>query len=368
MSEHEVGWELENLGWDEAWGAAFAARGIDGSEPARVVAEYREAYLVHTAHGEKRGTVAGRLRHGAPSGVARPAVGDWVAVRGLGDDPVTLEAVLPRRTALVRKVAGKRTDLQVLAANIDTIFVVVALHEDFRPRRIERYLAAAWESGAQPVVLLTKADLCNDVQARVAEAQAVAPGVEVHATSARTRGGLDALRPSMRRGRTVVLLGPSGVGKSTLVNVLLGEDRLAVREIRTEDGRGRHTTTQRQLILVPEGGSIIDTPGLRELALGDDAGGVQQAFPDIASAAASCRFTDCRHESEPGCAVRAAIESGDLDPARLESQRKLEREVRHQAAKRDALLRAAENRKLRALHREFSRTPKRGRETKRRSP
>ncbi len=334
---------LESLGWDASFADEFQPFEHDGLAPARVAVEHRSEYVVYTQHGELRAELTGRLRHGDE----HPAVGDWVAVASRADEGrATIHAVLPRRSAFVRKVAWAETKPQVVAANVDVAFVVSGLDLNFNVRRIERYLTLAWESGAQPVVLLTKADLCDDVESRVYEVESVAFGVPVHAVSAPHGDGVDTVRSYVPAGRTAALLGSSGVGKSTLVNALVGTELLAVQEIR-EDGRGRHTTSHRQLVPLPDGGMMLDTPGMRELQLWDADSGMEAAFQDLESLAGQCRFADCSHGREPGCAVRAALAEGTLDVERFESWRKLQRELERLARKQDGRARS-EARKERA--------------------
>ena len=320
---------LAGLGWNPALEAAFSSHAVAGRRPARVVVEERGLIRIAMADGEGLATVAGRLRHDADldPGVDLPAVGDWVAVSGAGDGGLVVQAVLPRSSAIVRRAPGDHArPTQVLAANIDVAFLVASLNRDFNLRRLERYLAVAWESGAVPVVLLSKADLSDDVDGMVLAAEAVAPGVEVIAVSSVTGIGLDAVRRHLGGGRTIVFLGSSGVGKSSLVNALAGEPLLATAAIREDDARGRHTTTRRQLVPLGDG-LVIDTPGLRELALADG-DGLAGTFDELEAIASGCRFSDCAHEGEPGCAVAAAIGDGRLDPGRLAAYRKLEREAR----------------------------------------
>jgi ribosome biogenesis GTPase / thiamine phosphate phosphatase len=342
--------ELGRLGWDEGWAAALAALDTAGLTPARIGAQLRGSYTVFTEAGVVPAEIAGRFRH-APSPTAGdiPAVGDWVALDEAADR-IVIRAVLPRRTAIARKAAGRETVVQVLAANVDVVLVVSSLDGDPNARRIERYLSAAWESGARPVVALTKADLDPDAEAVAAEIAGSA-FVPVHAVSAVTGLGLDAIQAELAGDRTLALVGPSGAGKSTLVNRLLGAERQATHDIR-RDGKGRHTTTHRELFLVPGGGVVIDTPGLRELGLwGGGGGGTNETFSDIAELAAACRFTDCAHETEPGCAVRAALDDGRLDAGRLESCRKLERELAWMERRRDGRAVAEERRARRRLER-----------------
>ena len=327
---------LESLGWDASFADEFRPFEHDGLAPARVAVEHRSEYVVYSQHGELRAELTGRLRHDDE----HPAVGDWVAVAARADEGrATIHAVLPRRSAFVRKVAWAETKPQVVAANVDVAFVVSGLDLNHNVRRIERYLTLAWESGAQPVVLLTKADLCDDVESRVYEVESVAFGVPVHPVSAPHGDGVDIVRSYVPPGRTAALLGSSGVGKSTLVNTLVGTELLAVREIR-EDGRGRHTTTHRQLVPLPEGGLMLDTPGMRELQLWDADSGIEAAFQDLESLAGECRFADCSHGREPGCAVRAALADGTLDVERFESWRKLQRELERLARKQDGRARS----------------------------
>jgi len=306
------------------------------ASPARAAVEHRIEYVVYTAHGELRAELAGRLRHDEE----HPAVGDWLAVAARPDEGrATINAILPRRSAFVRKVAWAETKPQVVAANVDVVFVVCGLDLNYNIRRIERFLTLAWESGAQPVVLLTKADLCDDVEAYVLEVESVAFGVPVHAVSAPHGDGVETVRSYIPHGKTAALLGSSGVGKSTLVNALVGEEVLATNEVR-EDGRGRHTTSHRELVPLPEGGVVLDTPGMRELQLWDAASGLESAFQDLDALAGECRFSDCAHGREPGCAVRAALASGTLDVERFESWRKLQRELERLARKQDARARS----------------------------
>jgi ribosome biogenesis GTPase len=328
---------LQDLGWDDGFAASLEP--FDNCIPARVSAQHRGEYDVLTERGELRVRVTGRLRHEAASAADLPAVGDWVALR-----EETIQAVLPRRSAFARKVAWSQTEAQVLAANLDTVFVVSGLDGDFNLRRLERYLTLAWESGASPVLVLTKADLCADVATVLFEVEHVALGVPVHVVSNVTGAGLEELSTYLVPARTVVLLGSSGVGKSTLANRLLGQELQATKEI-ADDGRGRHTTTSRQLIRLAGGALLVDTPGLREIQLWDADEGIQEAFADVDELAADCRFNDCAHMREPGCAVQAAIDEGRLPRERLQSYRALQRELRRLALKQDARLRSEERKK-----------------------
>ncbi len=337
---------LARLGWTPAFEDQFAPHAADGLEPARVAVEHRDAYLLYTASGERPAELSGRLRHAAAHRDDLPAVGDWVAVTA--SDPALVQAVLPRRTKFSRMAANDhgRTIEQVVAANVDVVFLTAGLDGELNVRRLERYLTLGWESGAEPVVVLTKADLCDDVDGAVLELESVAVGVPVHPVSNLTGEGVEALAGYFAGDRTVAALGSSGVGKSSLVNRLAGEELMATGDLRA-DGRGRHTTTNRQLLVLPDGGLFLDTPGMRELRLWESEDGLAAAFDDLAAVAARCRFADCAHESEPGCAVRRAIAEGALDPERLTSWRKLQGELRHLALKQDARLRS-EARKERA--------------------
>ena len=337
---------LQDLGWNDQLATEFEPHSAAGLTPGRVVVQHRGVYVVLTEAGELRAGAAGRLSHEAGGSGDLPAVGDWVAVAARpAEGTGTIQAVLPRRTKFSRKVAWAAAEEQVLAANVDTVFLLTSLNEDLNLRRLERYLTLAWESGAQPVIVLTKTDVAADVEQRLLEVEAIAFGVPVHAISSLTGDGLDVIRSYLEPGRTAALLGSSGVGKSTLVNTLAGQELLAVREIRESDGEGRHTTTHRQLVLLPGGGLVLDTPGMRELQLWESSEGLGETFADVEELAARCRFNECAHRSEPGCAVQAALEDGSLDFGRWTSYQKLQRELAHLERRLDKRAQAEERRR-----------------------
>lgn len=346
--------DLETLGWDEAWERAFAAAAEEGAYPARVMLDYQHIYRLAAAGGEKLGRIEGRMRHLAATREGFPAVGDWVVARDapVGEEAV-IEGILPRRSRFLRKAAGKAHQPQVVAANVDTIFLVIGLDHDFNPRRIERYLVTALDSGARPVLVLNKADLWEEgVEDWEELAREAAPGVPLHAVSAETGQGVEALGAYLGPGRTVAFVGSSGVGKSSLVNRLAGRDLQAVGEVRVSDSRGRHTTRHRELLVLPGGALLVDTPGMRTLQLWEAGEALEAAFSDIGALAARCRFADCTHGGEPGCAVREALEAGALDPERYESYQRLRMEAE------------AKERGLRAKELE-SRRPRRGKPPRR---
>ena len=330
---------LIRLGWTPERETEFEPHREEGLIAARVAVEHRSAYVLYGEEGELRAELAGRLRHEE----TWPAVGDWVAVR----PPATIAAVLPRRTVFSRKEPWLAAKEQVLAANADVVFVTMALTPtDFKPRRLERYLATAWESGAQPVIILTKPDLCADVDAAVLAVEAVAFGVPIHLVNGLRGEGVTELEPYLEGHRTVALLGSSGVGKSTIVNQLAGTEAMPTSAIGA-DGRGTHTTRHRELLPLSGGGLVLDTTGLRELQLWDVSEGLEQTFEDVAALAARCRFGDCSHGSEPGCAVQAAIRDGSLPRDRFESWQKLQRELGRLERRRDARAQAEHSQQIR---------------------
>lgn len=348
--------QLHAYGWNEQTAAAFARLDDPTLQPARVIEELRGFCEVMAAGGPLRAALAARLRHDV-----RPAVGDWVALaRDAASGAVVLQHVLERRSRIARKVSGRSLREQVLAANLDTVFLVTTCDDDFSPRRIERYLTLVWDGGAQPVVLINKTDLIDDAERLVRDAETAAIGVPVHAVCARRPAGLDPLTPYLQPGRTVALLGSSGVGKSTIVNRLIGADVQPVQTVREEDAKGRHTTTSRQLFRLPSGTLLIDTPGLREVGLWQSDGALDQTFPELEGLAASCRFTDCAHEREPGCAVLAAVASGALAAERLESYRRLRKELEFLDRKVDAEADANVKRHWRSIHRSVRQARKKG--------
>jgi ribosome biogenesis GTPase / thiamine phosphate phosphatase len=333
---------LDALGWDAERASTFEQLQDDNLFPARVAAQHRGEFVLFAEQGELRARAAGRLFYEHDVGGQLPAVGDWVGVT----PPATIAAILPRRSAFIRKNAGQDSTEQVLAANVDAAFLLAGLDDDFSLRRLERYITIAWESGAQPIVVLTKADLSPDVAAAVLEVETVAIGVPVHPVSNVTGDGLDTLDAYLPPGRTVVLLGSSGVGKSTLLNRLAGEEVMLTREV-AADGTGRHTTTHRELFQLPTGGMVIDTPGLRELQFWE--GDLGAAFEDIEALALECKFRDCAHLREPHCAVLAAVDDGTLTLDRLRSWRKLQRELEAIAARTDSRLRIARKKRWKEI-------------------
>lgn len=320
--------------------------------PARIISDYGQKVRLVTPFGER---LANRPAHDREMG-QHIAAGDWVCVHMINNGTEAhIENVLPRMTKFSRAAAGIEVKEQIVAANIDTIFLIQSLNKDFNMRRLERYLIAAWESGAVPVIVLTKSDLCVDVEARIQKVEETAPGVEIHAVSNLTGDGIESLRKYVSVGKTIALLGSSGVGKSTLVNTLTGATVLKTQEIREDDSKGRHTTTHRELVLLPGGGLILDTPGMRTLSLWEADEGMEKMFGDIEALVKNCRFNDCKHEKEPGCAVREALKKGKLEDSKWQSWLKLQRELRHLEAKKDHKIRAIEKQGIKKVSRQRSR-------------
>ena len=347
--------QLRSIGWTDSCAVQFKEAFDTGLLPARVAREDRGRFLVLGEFGDASAQVSGRFRH---TSADRPAVGDWVAVRlHEGEGRATIHGILPRRTIFTRAAAGETSRTQVLAANVDVVFLVSGLDGDFNLRRLERYLTLAHQTGAEPVIVLNKSDLAEDLDLRVRQVEGVAMTEPIRTVSATTGAGCEALMYHLGAGRTGAFLGSSGVGKSTLVNRLLGEERLVTNAVRGDDSRGRHTTTWRELFILPgDGGVVIDTPGLREIQLtGDGLGG---SFTDIGEFARDCRFRDCRHENEPGCGVQSALENGALDPARFESYLEQRRELAYQERRQDQRLREQEVAKWRRITMWYRKTQK----------
>ncbi len=355
---------LQDIGWNSFFQKSFRAMQIPDTVPARVITELKDTYQVYTECGELTATITGRMRHFAETEERYPAVGDWVVIKRLhNEQKAIIHAVLPRKSKFSRKVAGERSEEQIVSANIDTVFIVSAMDggRNFNLRRIERYLTLAWSSGAIPVIVLNKVDLCTDIDTPVHEVETVAPGISIHPVSARENTGLDALKAYLGRGKTTAFLGSSGVGKSALINALLGIEKQKTAEVRGDDRMGRHTTTRRELIILPGGGMVIDTPGMREIQMWAGEEDLQATFHDIEMLARQCRFSDCSHNTESGCAVKAAIAGGALDPSRLESFRKLQKEINYLAYREEHGTRLYEKlrwKKVARLVKEIKHNPK----------
>ncbi|ALF54304.1 GTPase RsgA [Nostoc piscinale CENA21] len=342
---------LDLLGWSDFFTHSFVPYRQQGFSVGRVAIEYRNTYIVYSEQGELAAKVTGKLRHQATQPQDFPAVGDWVIIQTReSEGRATIHGILPRKSKFSRKTVGSKTEEQIVAANVDTVFLVCGLDGDFNPRRIERYLILAWESGTNPVIVLNKADLCNSLDECISEVEAVAIGVPILVLSATNNQGLDALKAYLQPGQTVALLGSSGVGKSTITNQLQGTSVQAVQPVRQGDDRGRHTTTNRELILLPTGGLIIDTPGMREIQIwaGDES--LQGTFADIETLAAECRFRNCQHHNEPGCAVQQALLEGELDYSRFLGYQKLQKELNYLVRKQDQRAQLAEKERWKKIH------------------
>ena len=342
--------DLEAFGWNEFYANSFAPFAAEGYGVGRVAVQHKTQYELYTEHGDMRAETTGKMQYEARSKDDLPVVGDWVVTRARDKDMATIFAILPRKSKFSRKAAGKKTEEQIVAANIDTVFLVSGLDGDYNLRRMERYLVVAWESGAAPVIVLNKVDLCTDIAAVMQEVDSIALGVPVMVMSALNNQGLAELLSYIKKGTTGALLGSSGVGKSTIINHLLGSELQKTREVRADDDRGRHTTSRRELIHLPNGGLLMDTPGMRELQLWGGEEGLKDAFDDIAALAQQCRFRDCQHGVEPDCAVQAAIQTGTLTPNRFESYLKLQKEVAYLHRKENKVAELQEKERWKKIH------------------
>ncbi|WP_226680841.1 ribosome small subunit-dependent GTPase A [Sutcliffiella horikoshii] len=338
------------LGWNEFLNNAFIEYEEQGYTVGRVMLEHKRLYRVETDQGECLAEVSGKYRFESVTREDYPAVGDWVVLSERQEEgKATIHALLPRFSKFSRKAAGLTTEEQIVAANVDTVFLVQSLNYDFNPRRLERYLVMAWESGSNPVVVLTKSDLCENIPGKIAEVEAVAFGVPIYAVSVKEETGLEELETYFAEGKTVALLGSSGAGKSTLTNYLLGEEKQLIQEVRSDDDKGKHTTTYRELYMLPTGGLVLDTPGMRELQLWEADGAISHSFQDIEDLAEQCYFRDCKHANEPKCAVQGAIEDGTLEAARYQSYVKLQRELAFLERKNDKRAQLAEKEKWKKI-------------------
>lgn len=345
--------KIQEYGWNEFFEAEWKEKAASGMFPGRVTADFGQQLRVISDRGE----LAVERPVQKAENTVQLAVGDWVALETVQGADTFIRFVLTRRTKLSRAAAGNEVKEQIVAANADTVFLIQSLNKDFNMKRLERYLIAAWDSGAVPVVVLTKADCCEDMPEKLGMVYGTVPGVDVHAISSVTGQGIEDIRKYLLPGKTVALMGSSGVGKSTLLNTLAGEEILKTQSIREDDSRGRHTTTHRELVLLPGGGLILDTPGMRTLSLWDSEAGMEIMFGDIEELILKCRFHDCKHRNEPGCAVREALDTGKLDKTRWDSWLKLQKEIAHMEARKDGKLRLQERqwgRQISKFQRELS--------------
>lgn len=342
--------DLQQFGWNDYFETEFKPYTTAGYQAGRIFLEHKHLYRLYTVFGEIQGEISGKMRFNNAGSGDFPAVGDWVALSIRPEEKRgTIQAILPRKSLFSRKAAGCETTRQVMAANFDSVFLMTSLNREFNLRRLERYLVLAWESGANPVVVLSKADLCDDVAEKVTLVSHAAPGVPIHVISATQGVGLETLSSYLGTGKTIAILGSSGVGKSTLSNALSGQEILEVQAVREDDDRGRHTTTHRQLVLLPQGGMVIDTPGIRELSLWNGDEGLDNVFSEIETLARQCRFSDCNHQKEPDCAVKAAINEGRLDPKRYESYLRLQKEMVFMESKQNQRIRMEQKRKMKEI-------------------
>lgn len=344
---------LSVYGFNTFFVSRFRENALDGHIPGRVAIQNKNNYLVYTEHGELNAEVSGKFMFDAEDKEDYPAVGDWVVLRPILDEQkAIIDKVLPRQTVYSRKEAGGRTEKQILASNIDTAFLMTSLNHDFNLRRLERYMILSLESGTKPVIVLSKADICEDIDTKIKDTEQIADGIPIHVLSSITHRGIEELKHYFEGNKTVGVMGSSGVGKSTFTNVLLGDGKLKTLETSSYKDKGHHATTRRELILLPSGGLIMDTPGMRELQLWEGEEGIENVFDDIENLISDCKFSDCKHENEPGCAVREAIYNGELDKKRFESYMKIKREVRYFEFRKDHKANLAEKKKWKKIHKQ----------------